>query len=57
MGESLLGDRIAQCADDVILTEDVVEGFGTVFAGEDLVTHEGECRDAGGFVMAEFSRF
>lgn len=54
VGEALLGDRIAQRADDMILTEDVVEGFGTVFSGEDLVTHEGECREDGGFVMAEF---
>jgi hypothetical protein len=38
----------------VVLSEDVVEGFGAVFAGEDLITHGGECRDGGGFVMAEF---
>jgi hypothetical protein len=38
----------------VVLSEDVVEGFGSVFAGEDLITHSGECRDGGGFVMTEF---
>jgi hypothetical protein len=38
----------------VVLSEDVVEGFGSVFAGEDLITHGDECRDDGGFVMAEF---
>lgn len=56
MGESLLGDRIAQGADDVVLAEDIVKRFGSVFPGEDLVAHEGECRDEGGFVMTEFSR-
>ncbi len=39
VGEALLGDRIAQGADDVVLAEDIVEGFGSVFAGEDLVAH------------------
>ena len=55
VGEALLGDGVAQGAHDVVLSEDVVEGFGSVFAGEDLITHGGECRDGGGFVMAEFS--
>jgi hypothetical protein len=50
-----LGDGVAKCPHDVVLSEDVVEGFGAVFAGEDLITHGDECMDDGGFVMAEFS--
>jgi hypothetical protein len=55
MGQPLLRDGVAKGPYDVVLSEDVVEGFGSVFAGEDLITHGGECRDGGGFVMAEFS--
>ena len=55
VGQPFLGDGVAKGPDDVVLSEDVVEGFGSVFAGEDLITHGGECRDGGGFVMAEFS--
>ena len=54
MREAILGNRIAQGADDVVLTEDVVESFGSVFSGEDLVAHGRECRDGGAFVIAEF---
>ena len=54
--QPLLQDGVAQRADDMVLTEDVVEGFGAVFAGEDLVTHGGDHRDVGSFVMAGFSR-
>jgi hypothetical protein len=39
----------------VVLTEDVIESFRAIFAGEDLITHAAECRDGSGFVMAEFS--
>ena len=54
VGQALLGDGIAKGPHDVVLSEDVVEGFGSVFAGEDLITHGGECRHGGGFVIAEF---
>ena len=54
MSQSLLRDCVAQRADDVILAEDIVKGSGSVFPGEDLVAHEGECRDVGRFVMTEF---
>lgn len=54
MCEPLLFDGVAKGPNDVILSEDIVEGSGSVFAGEDLITHEGECRDVSGFVMAEF---
>jgi hypothetical protein len=54
MGQAFLGDGVAQSADDVVLAEDIVEGFGSVFPGEDLVAHADECRDHGRFVMAEF---
>ena len=39
VGEPVLGDGVAQGADDVVLTEDVVKSLGAVFAGEDLVVH------------------
>jgi hypothetical protein len=55
VGEALLLDGIAERADDVILTENVVESSGAVFSGEDLVAHGRECREWCGFVMAEFS--
>ena len=54
VGKALLLNGIAEGPDDVVLSKDVVEGFGTVFAGEDLITHKPECRGLGGFVMAEF---
>ena len=54
VGEAVLGDGVAQGADDVVLSEDVVEGFGAIFPGEDLIAHGAECRDGGGFVIAEF---
>jgi hypothetical protein len=38
----------------MILAKDVVERLGAVFAGEDLVAHGGDCRDAGRFVIAQF---
>ena len=55
VGEAFLDDRVAQGTDDVVLSKDVIESFGSVFSGEDLIAHGGECRDGGGFVMAEFS--
>ena len=55
VGQPFLGDGVAKGPYDMVLSEDVVEGFGSIFAGEDLITHGGECRDGGGFVMAEFS--
>ena len=44
VGEAVLGDGVAQRADDVVLAEDVIEGAGTVFPGEDLVAHAGDSR-------------
>ncbi len=41
MGEALAGDGIAQGGHHMILAEDVLEGPGAVFAGEDLVAHAG----------------
>ena len=46
MGEPVLGDGIAQGADHMVLTEDVIEGLRAVFAGEDLIIHSR--REAGG---------
>ncbi len=43
MSEAVLFDGVAEGADDVILAEDVIEGFGAVFSGEDLVAHGGDC--------------
>lgn len=57
MGQAFLGDGVAKGPHDMILSEDIVEGFGSVFTGEDLITHGGECRDGSGFVMAEFQEF
>jgi hypothetical protein len=39
MGEAVLFDGVAKGADDVVLSEEVGEGAGAVFAGEDLITH------------------
>jgi hypothetical protein len=32
----------------VILPEDIIEGSGAVFSGEDLVTHERDCKACAG---------
>lgn len=45
VGKTFLLDGITQGLDDVILSEDVGEGAGTVFSGKDLVAHAGECRE------------
>jgi hypothetical protein len=39
MGQPVLRDGIPQRTNDMLLAENISEGFGTVFAGEDLVTH------------------
>jgi hypothetical protein len=39
MGQTILSDGVSQRADDMLLAEHVSEGFGAIFAGEDLVTH------------------
>jgi hypothetical protein len=39
MRQPLLGDGIAQRPDHVILSEDVFESLGAIFAGKNLVTH------------------
>lgn len=54
MGEPLLGNRIFQRSYDVILTEDVVEGFRAVFSGEDLVAHGRDRKEDCGFVSTGF---
>ena len=54
VGQPFLGDGVAQRAHDMILAKHVGEGFWAVFAGEDLIAHTRECRDAGGFVMIGF---
>ena len=45
VGKAFLLDGITQGLDDVILSEDVGEGAGTVFSGKDLIAHAGECRE------------
>ncbi len=39
MRQAVLLNGIAQGADDMILTQDIVEGQGTVFSGKDLIAH------------------
>jgi hypothetical protein len=41
MGESILIDRIAQGSDDMVLSQDVIKRFGSIFSGKNLVAHEG----------------
>jgi hypothetical protein len=41
MGEAILFDRIAQRADDMVLSQDVIKRFGAIFSGKNLVAHEG----------------
>ena len=45
VGKTFLLDGITQGLDNVILSEDVGEGAGTVFSGKDLIAHAGECRE------------
>lgn len=54
MCQSFLGDGIAQGSDDVILTEDVIEGFGSVFTGEDLIAHGGSVGMSAGLSWLSF---
>ena len=44
MSEAVLFDGIPEGSDDVILSEEIVESAGTVFAGEDLIAHGRESR-------------
>lgn len=57
MGEAILFDGIAQGADNVVLTQDIVKSAGAVFSGKDLVAHKVDCRDERGFVSAEFRKY
>lgn len=50
-GEAVLLDGVAECFYDMVLAEDIGEGFGTIFSGEYLVAHGGEHRQLRGFVM------
>lgn len=43
--KTFLLDGITQGLDNVILSEDVVEGAGTVFSCKDLIAHADECRE------------
>ena len=45
VGKTFLLDGITQGLDNVILSEDVVEGAGTVFSCKDLIAHADECRE------------
>jgi hypothetical protein len=50
-----LCDGVFQSPNDVILPEDIVEGFRTVFPGEDLIAHGAEGRRLYGFVSTGFA--
>ena len=39
VGDAALGQRVQQRARDVLLPDDIAEALGTVFAGENLVSH------------------
>ena len=42
MGEAIRLDCISERSDNVVLTKDIIEGAGSLFAGKNLVAH-GEC--------------
>jgi hypothetical protein len=48
MSKPILRDRVFQGTHHMILPEDIIEGSGAVFSGEDLVTHERDCKACAG---------
>ncbi|MEN9535792.1 MAG: hypothetical protein RIR37_1065, partial [Verrucomicrobiota bacterium] len=45
---------IAKSHHDMILTQHILKGAWTVFSGKNLIAHERQCKQLGGFVMTEF---
>ena len=48
MSKPILRNRVFQGTHHMILPEDIIEGSGAVFSGEDLVTHERDCKACAG---------
>ena len=39
MRQAVLGDGVPEGTDNMLLAEDISKSFGTIFTGEDLITH------------------